>query len=223
MKLLSCALLLMASMAFVLLGCSDRSTPIATPTDQMAPPVSATGLAKGGVLHAVTGSANCYAIIDPATGFIFPGPKQKGGFYNVVTVNAVDQGNGVYAGRFINQFQGKVPEEWNWGFAARVEAKVKYLAVEGNMALVVAEITSMTIPEGFPPGPWWVAQVFIDNGEGGPGGSPDETGALWATPDPAEAQTWMQWTPQEYLDWTITIPGNISSKYPVDKGNIQVR
>ncbi len=83
MKLLSCALLLMASLAFVLLGCSENSTPIASPTNQMAPPMPAAGLAKGGVLHSVTGSANCYAIIDPATGFVFPGPKQKGGFYNV--------------------------------------------------------------------------------------------------------------------------------------------
>ncbi len=34
MKALSCALLLMAGLAFVLLGCSDNSAPIVSPTDQ---------------------------------------------------------------------------------------------------------------------------------------------------------------------------------------------
>ena len=36
MKLLSCALLLIASLAFVLLGCSDNSAPVVAPTDQGA-------------------------------------------------------------------------------------------------------------------------------------------------------------------------------------------
>jgi hypothetical protein len=41
MKILSFVLLLMVSMAFVLMGCSDNSAPIAAPTDQAAPLVVA--------------------------------------------------------------------------------------------------------------------------------------------------------------------------------------
>ncbi len=40
MKILSCGLLLMASLAFVLLGCSDNSAVPVSPTDQSATPVS---------------------------------------------------------------------------------------------------------------------------------------------------------------------------------------
>jgi PBP1b-binding outer membrane lipoprotein LpoB len=36
MKIMSLALLLMASMAFVLVGCSDKSAPLVAPTDQSA-------------------------------------------------------------------------------------------------------------------------------------------------------------------------------------------
>jgi hypothetical protein len=225
MKIFSVALLLMATLAVVLLGCSDNSAPIASANEQVAPTTTSPGnLAKGGVVHSVTGSANTYSVFDPA-GYIWPGPKQKGGFYNVVTVNAIDQGNGIFSGRFINQFQGKLPAEQAYGFCAKVEAKVIHLVVDGNKALVVAEITSWKAPDGTPPLPWWLAQVFIDNGEGGPGGSPDETGGLWASPDPADKDLWIGMSPQDYLDWMMIITGPLGwgPTYPVDHGNIQVR
>jgi len=59
MKTLSLVLLLMASMAFVLLGCSDNSGPIAGPNDQaFSAGASPTALAKGAVERSVTGNAN---------------------------------------------------------------------------------------------------------------------------------------------------------------------
>ncbi len=58
MKAFPAILLLMASVAFVLAGCSDSSTPVATPGDQMVGSGHVMGLAKAGVIHAVSGSAH---------------------------------------------------------------------------------------------------------------------------------------------------------------------
>ena len=68
MKILSVALLLMASMAFVLLGCSDKSTSPVTPGEQtIGAPSSSAGLAKmGDEQHSATGSAHYRSI--PITG-----------------------------------------------------------------------------------------------------------------------------------------------------------
>jgi len=62
MKILSCALLLMASMAFVLLGCSDNLNSPVTPTDQANSSASLpASLAKGGrVVHSATGAVNTF-------------------------------------------------------------------------------------------------------------------------------------------------------------------
>jgi len=58
MKTFCCAFLLMASMAFVLLGCSDNSGPVAASNEQVTAPSNASSLAKGGpVVHSVTGSS----------------------------------------------------------------------------------------------------------------------------------------------------------------------
>jgi hypothetical protein len=62
MKILSLALLLVASMAFVLLGCSDKSAPIVAPNDQGMVSSSASSLAKGDVLYSATGGAHFFKI-----------------------------------------------------------------------------------------------------------------------------------------------------------------
>jgi hypothetical protein len=62
MKILSLVLLLMASLVFVLPGCTDNAAPLAGPTDQALSIQSApSGLGKGvGILHSATGSANVF-------------------------------------------------------------------------------------------------------------------------------------------------------------------
>ena len=60
MKTLSFALLLMASLAFVLLGCSDDSNAVVNPGDQtIATSAHSASLAKGkAILHSATGASN---------------------------------------------------------------------------------------------------------------------------------------------------------------------
>ena len=64
MKILSLALLLMASMAFVLLSCSDNSAPIAAPTDQPAPLIEQAPLAKVTIIH-FTGIEHPTSLLNP--------------------------------------------------------------------------------------------------------------------------------------------------------------
>jgi len=77
---------------------------------------------------------------------ILPGPKEKGGFYNVIAVNAIDRGAGKFSGSFLSQMQGKVPEDLSDGGLAKVKADVIQLVVDetGTMAKVVYKITEWT-------------------------------------------------------------------------------
>ncbi len=68
-----------------------------------------------------------------------------------------------------------------------------------------------------------MACVFIDNGEGGSDGSPDEIGASSGTGNPTEQSLWLVQSAQEYLDWTWTFIAPYGPTFPVDNGNIQVR
>ena len=65
MNPLSFVLLLMASLVFVLLGCSDNSEPITGPNDQALPmSLTATPLAKGGdVVGSVSGQGRYFVSI----------------------------------------------------------------------------------------------------------------------------------------------------------------
>jgi hypothetical protein len=61
MKVLSLALLLMAGMAFVMLGCSDTATPLVSPNDAVASSVtSQASLAKEAAIHSVAGNGNIW-------------------------------------------------------------------------------------------------------------------------------------------------------------------
>jgi hypothetical protein len=64
MKILPFALLLMASTAFVLLGCSDNSAPIVAPTDQATPQAEQASLAKVTVTH-FTGIEHPMELLNP--------------------------------------------------------------------------------------------------------------------------------------------------------------
>jgi len=59
MRTLSLALLLIASMAFVVPGCSENSSSVVTPSNQsLSLPVASVALEKGGVVHSATGGGH---------------------------------------------------------------------------------------------------------------------------------------------------------------------
>jgi hypothetical protein len=226
MKTLSLALLLMASMAFVLLGCSDNSSPVVSPTDQvLSSPTASTGLAKAGVkaVNSLRGSANAYYILwygpDGTLWGTIPGPKQKGGFYNVETIHADAYSDGTASGSFLYQYLGKLPPDVGGGFFDKVEGKVIKLSVEGNKAFVVVEITNWKLW----PLPAWFAQVFIDNGEGA--SSSDELSEWFVTPEGGSPDLWLAMDPDAFISWsTDQLQGtDVPVLFPIDHGNIQVR
>ncbi len=226
MKILSFALLLMASLAFVPLGCSDKSSPIVSPTDQaLSSPTTSTGLPKAGVkvVNTLRGSANAYYALWYPDGTLWgtiPAPKQKDGFYTVETVQANAYSDGTASGSFHYQFLGNLPPEAEGGFYDKIEGKVIKLAVEGNKALVVVEITKWKLW----PLPAWFAQVFIDNGEGA--SSSDELSEWFAAPDEGTRDFWLTMDPDQFILWTTDqlkeFP-SVPPVFPIDHGNIQVR
>ena len=218
------AIVLLAFGGLAILGCSES-------TDQLVAPVekaSTVSLEKQ-VLHSVTGSANTYNIIYNHPEFgkcIIPGPKEKDGFYNVITVNAIENKDGTFTGHLLSQFQGKIPKDEATMTSGRVEAKVIQLVVDetGKMAKVVCEITSWNGPEL----PWWYVIVFVDNGEGNTPESKDHASSWWFSDLTEDRDLWLSQTPQEYIDWSWAIlePFNLPNMgptIPIDNGNIQVR
>jgi hypothetical protein len=234
MKLLSCALLLVASMAFVLVGCSDNPNSFMTPSDQAISASSSPALlGKAGVtaVHTLRGSANTYNILlnMPELGgqVILPAPKEKGSFYNVVTIEATQFSDLTVSGKYLSQFQGEIPPELAavaGGMADKVEGKVIQLLMDetGTKAKVVVEVTNWKLY----PLPAWVVQVFIDKGEGASSPRDEVSNWMWSTLE-SDRDFFLSMTPQGYIDWTMTfIPlyfPDLPATLPIDHGNIQVR
>ena len=227
MKTVPLAILQLACLAFVLVGCSDRSSPIISSTEQaMSSATAPTGLTKGGVkvVHSLRGSAHAYNLLLVDEGAIIPGPKQKGGFYNVQSIQADEYSDGTVSGKILYQFLGKLSPELAVGLANKMEGKVIHFKVEGKKAFVVVEITKwLDFPDPAPPLPWWFAQAYIDNGEGAM--TSDEASEWWMSPSPADRDFWMAMGPQEFIDWQtpILLPTGWPVVYAIDHGNIQVR
>jgi hypothetical protein len=145
MKILSPALLLMASVAFVMLGCSDKSGPVEVPTDQaLSSQTSSGSLAKGGmVVHSATGS-----------GHVITGIGTRGGATWFFTFSALQHADGSFGGRVnINDHS----------FHAVGNYPVVYLNVQGNRALIV---DYGEWPASWGGGFYYMAYVVTDNGEG---------------------------------------------------------
>jgi hypothetical protein len=226
MKILTVGLLLMASLEFVLVGCTDKSSPVVSSTEQVMNPATApAGLAKAGrkVVHSLNGSAHAYNLFLIEEGAIVPGPKQKGGFYNVQSIQADEYSDGSVSGKILYQFLGKLSPELAVGLANKMEGKVIHFKVEGKKAFVVVEITKwVDFPDPAPPLPWWFAQAYIDNGEGAL--TSDEASEWWMSPLIADRDFWVGMGPQEFIDWQtpILLPTGWPVVYPIDHGNIQV-
>jgi hypothetical protein len=224
MKTLSFALFLMASLAFVLSGCSDRSAPVVGPADQaISASTVSSSLAKGGILNSVTGSCQSYQVVveDPILGtLIIPGQKSKESFYNTITFSAIEQNDGTYSGNFVSQFHN-VPKDQATGGLAKVTGRVLHVSVQDNMGKIVFQIV-----DGDYTGMWGVI-VVKDLGEGGKSGSLDLQSAWLISDIPGDLQLWKSQTPQEYINMTVEmyqpyLPW-FNGWLPIDNGNVQVR
>ena len=234
MKVLSRALLLMAILAFVLSGCSEKSAPIVGPADQvLGSPATSTGLSKCGsrVLYSLEGSANNYYDLwygpDGSLWGTLPDPKGK--FYTVETFHADAYSDGTSSGSFRYDFLGKLPPGVDAaGFFGKFEGKVIKLAVQGDKALAVVEIAkwnSSSLPA-------WFAQVFIDDGNGFR--SRDKVSEWFTTQfrDIAHdslgigsRELWLTMGPNAFIQWTRTQLAAFPSVpilFPIDRGNIEV-
>jgi hypothetical protein len=220
------AFVLIAFLGLVIFGCSESTDQLVTPVEKMST-LNTGGSLEKQVLHSLTGSAHAYNILydHPDLGLIIlPGPKQKGSYYNVVTVNAIEHNDGTVTGHLLSQFQGKINEPSM--FTDRVKMKVIQLVVDetGKKAKVVCEITEWNGPQL----PWWFVMVFVDNGEGNTPEFRDHYSGWWFSDLAGDRDLWLSQTPQEYIDWLWAIiePFNlpiIGPTLPLDNGNIQVR
>ncbi len=208
MKLLSLILLLFASMAFVLLGCSDNSAPIVAPSDQaLSTATSTTALAKAGpVIHSASG--NCGDFIDggPVT-FAFSAREYADGC----------------SGEWQANLHGQ-PKEWG-----KMHGKVMSLKVydySGGKAAVVGGAFTDKINAGY-----YFAFVVVDNGEG-KNAPPDKytKSIVFTTSLPDVRGVWDK-APNDVVDMIVhmwvdggyptTTPEDIL--VPVKWGNVQVQ
>jgi hypothetical protein len=202
MKIFSCTLLLIAILAFVLLGCSDSNSPV-TPSEQaLSTATSTTALAKGGVLASASGSGQMY--IDENGK-----PAEKGDMMRVFTFNAREYADGC---------SGEVTFQVAPGRPLAFKGDVILLKVHGNKASIVFKYTE---GEGFFAGlVGWVALMQVrDNGEGA-SALPDELAGFLSLNRPTIPPRWETSTPDE------DTPALARFGYPlvpINMGNIQVR
>jgi hypothetical protein len=220
------AIVLLAFVGLAILGCSETTDQVVAPVDK----VSTVSLEKQ-VLHSITGSAHTYNILSvhPDLGnVILPGPKEKGGFYNVLTINAIIHNDGTITGGLVSQFQGKIPDDYTYEyveFLGKVEIKIIQLVVDetGSIAKIVGEITKWDGPQL----PWWFAMASIDKGEGNSSSSKDEVSSWWMSDQESDRDLWLSQEPQEFIDWQWDIIEpyfpEMGATFPIDNGNIQVR
>lgn len=214
MKAFLFAVLLMATMGFVLLGCSDNSTPLVSPNDAVvSSATTAPSLAKGcagvgsatggGEFKAPGGAVTMFSSVK----FAFTAWKHKGGASGgEVEMNLVGMDRSL-GGKF--------------------HAKVKDAKFHGNVAMFWAELKTQIFAPFFPDFPnatWKTIIVVTDNGEGKKA-IRDRMSNPWFTSEeifPGEFDQYWAMSAEEFL---ASIPTSIGtpSDYPLARGNIEVR
>jgi hypothetical protein len=166
MKNLSLALLLMASMVFVLSGCSDNSNSVVTPSEQVTAATTSSGnLAKMGEdLHSATGNGH----------WRFVGTQSR----VRCLFSAVQHKDGTCSGEVTNNDEGPT---------FKFHGKVYDLKVEGNRAQMWWKFTRGTNPPGGEPyldlTGMLGTMVVVDNGNGNSAtGGPDLVSLIWCDP-----------------------------------------
>jgi hypothetical protein len=200
--------LLMASMAFVVLGCSDNAAPLAGPTSQsLSAQSSASGLAKGaGVLHSATGSANVFL---DGKSFIF-------------AFTAKENADGSCDGQYQIYVHAQPPE---WG---KIHGRVMSLKVYDYMGGKAAVIGTIETKSGFPG--FYDAFVVVDRGEGNKSLPDMYTTSIFWTEFLSDAQAVWAMPPDEVIN--AIVQEQLSMGYvvtpeqvliPIEMGNVQVR
>ncbi len=208
MKILSLALLLMASMAFVLAGCSDISAPVASPTEQTSSTQSGTpSLAKGGpVVHSVTGSTNIQY------GEYWEGKE----IFGTLTISGRLYADGSCDGEY--EFIDHVVE---WKDYNKTHGKILSLKFYDNKVLVGGEEVSGVYYKG-----WFDAFLLVDNGQGTNASNADMRSWIYCEPpdncDYIKSTVWRM-MPEEFVTFEETTIPTRSSLMLVTQGNLQIR
>ena len=219
MKTLSCVLLLMASMAFVLVGCSDNSAPLSPIESAVTAAGSPAALAKGGNLHSVTGGMQWRSLPNGQT-------QVRMGF------SAVMHGDGSVSGEIQSKDAGPI---------FTFHGNVCGLKVSDNIALIEftfakGEIGGMPMEDIYAELSavrGWL--LVVDNGEGKNAGPDLDAGVLWG--DDAELEYYLgagntveyisSLDVEGYINFmtTVVLPafGNPPLYLEVENGSIQVR
>jgi hypothetical protein len=215
MKVPSLALLLMASMAFVLTGCSDNSGPVVGPNGQtLAASNSPAALSKTGEgLHQATGTGHWATT---------PWGNARIRF----AFSAIQHANGTTSGELqLNDESGE----------CYFHAKVTELRIEPgqpNMAELIGTIDKGGAGKGAPPYVSTVFVVVVDNGEGKKATGPDMISYIpWFGPGDAEyygttVEALLALTPRQFLSWAFDAfqpPGETSFLRPVEYGSVEVK
>jgi hypothetical protein len=208
MKTLSLALLLMASMAFVLLGCSDNSTSVVTPGEQAVAALSpGASLAKGKpIAHSATGACNDF----------FEGKMQSWAF------NAKEYADGTCDG-VVQIVVHSQPRDY--GF---LHCNVLSLKVYDLGSGVKAAVIGMVEVEKGPFNGSYDAFVVYDYGEGSKAHPDMYTTAIFWDANNVRENVEAVWNmpPDEVVQKIVDLhPGTTwdTILLPVREGNVQVR
>jgi hypothetical protein len=204
MKVLSLIMLFVASMAFVLVGCNDNSSPLLAPTEKaLSNATTPSALAKGGpVVHSASG--NC--------GIFFEGKNVTFAF----TANKYADGS--CSGEYQIYTHSQDPAWGKW------HGKVVSLEIhDGNKAVIGGVETH----SGFPG--YFDTFVVIDNGEG-KNATPDMwTSTVYWSETQSDPPVWSLPPDQVYnkiieeqlsMGYVVTVGDFL---IPIQHGNIQVR
>jgi hypothetical protein len=208
MKIMSFALLLMASLAFVLTGCSDNTSVPVTPGEATIVSSSTpASLTKGGILHSATGSANVFVDGKSFT-FAFTAHEYAGPSYD---------------GEYQIYVHAQPPE---WG---KIHGKVMSLKVYDYLGGKAAVIGTIETKSGFPG--FYDAFVVVDLGEGKKSTRDMYTTTIFWTDVIADAQAVWDLPPDGVIDAIIQeqliMNNQVVTKeqvlIPIQMGNVQVR
>lgn len=229
MKALSVVLLLMASMAFVMVGCSENSSPIATTSSDQSllrsGGAASPSLAKvGPLLNSVSGNVHAFNQF-----YSLKGGKRWDNFCNISLSAKLGQDD-IPSGNIYVRYIGVEPPP---GFFPPFAGRIIQLRFEENpgvgmMAKVMFEITKGA--ELFPPewgfGPTPVGCFVVVDGGEGKNAPPDCQSTLWAIDNPGVMQTYgfYEMTPSDFLESTVPwLPPGLPVCTSVGNGNLQVR
>lgn len=171
MKIQSLVLLLMASLAFVLLGCSDNSAPIVAPTDEaLSTSSSPAALAKGCVVVGSVVGDGVYSVSQS-------GANSGALVAAKVTFAAVKFNNGKCEDRYEMDYldsRNKV--------TLRIKGTIEGIKFYGNVAMFWGKVKTEFYVDMFGPAKWRQIFVVTDNGKGKKA-VPDRISNPWLTTD----------------------------------------